>query len=198
MNALKSKYRVRFRKAVSKGSPISRKILSADEVETEQHKIFNLYREVVKNADFHMVDLKPSYFPLLKANLKGRFTIAGYYLDNELIGFMSHLDNGKKLEAHFTGFHVDINKKYDLYLNMLLHLIQEALLLKKDYLVLSRTALEIKSSVGAIPVPLVGFLKHSHSGLNHMFPTLFQYFYKNEDWIQRKPFKDRSLIGIRV
>ena len=187
--ALKSKYRIRLRKAMMKGAGLTLRKMDLTEIHARQDQLFQLYRQVVENADFQMTDLSRAYLYALKSNLKEQFTITGYYQEDKLIGFMSFLDNGNKLEAHFTGFSVSLNKKFDLYLNMLIDLVREAFQLKKEQLVLGRTALEIKSSIGAQPTSLTGFLKHRQPIINLILPTLFRYFYKQEDWNQRKPFK---------
>ena len=76
-----------------------------------------------------------------------------------------------------------------LYLNMLYDLVDDAIRLKTDKLILSRTALEIKSSVGAEAHAMVLYLKATNSFLNIGVAKALNYFKPKEDWVPRSPFK---------
>jgi hypothetical protein len=61
------------------------------------------------------------------------------------------------VEAFFVGFNPEENRKRALYQRMLLHFIAWAIDINTEHreLILGRTALDIKSSVGGLPVRLV-------------------------------------------
>ena len=56
-------------------------------------------------------------------------------------------------------------------------------------IIFARTALEIKSSVGAKPVKMYGLITHSNSLINHNIAKLFNYLEPKTDWQERNPFK---------
>ena len=56
-------------------------------------------------------------------------------------------------------------------------------------IVFARTALEIKSSVGAKPVKMYGLITHSNALINHNIARFFNYLEPKTDWQERNPFK---------
>lgn len=55
-------------------------------------------------------------------------------------------------------------------------------------IVYARTAMEIKSSVGAKPVSMVMYLKHTNGVLNAVLKQVFRFMYPSKDWQERHPF----------
>jgi len=187
---LKSKYRLRMRKARERARDLISRKLNLEEITKAESTIHSLFQEVVDDADFHMVDLKAGYFARLKKGLEAQFQFQAYYEEDEMIGFISYLVDDGRLFAHFTGFRRDLNTAYDLYLNILLDLINIAILEGHQEIDFSRTAMEIKSSVGAIPQDMYGYLKHDQFIPNFLLGKIFRYFYPGEDWQQRRPLKN--------
>ena len=58
---------------------------------------------------------------------------------------------------------------------------------EKNYF--GRTALEIKSSIGATPVQMSGFIYHTNAIVNKWIPKLFKRLEPETVWQQRHPFK---------
>jgi len=56
-------------------------------------------------------------------------------------------------------------------------------------IVFARTALEIKSSVGARPQKMYGFVEHSNYTINTKMDKLFCYLEPKISWQERNPFK---------
>jgi hypothetical protein len=59
-------------------------------------------------------------------------------------------------------------------------------------IIFARTALEIKSSVGAKPYDMFGLMKHENKIINYFMPKLFKYFEPEVHWIERNPFNTTS------
>lgn len=55
----------------------------------------------------------------------------------------------------------------------------------------ARTALEIKSSVGAVPENLYCYLRHQNPLVNKFTGTLLDYLKPVEEWLPRHPFKSQ-------
>lgn len=85
------------------------------------------------------------------------------------------------------------NLRYQVYFNILIKFIEIAIQGKFKEINLARTAIEIKSSVGAVPVDLVCYLTHRNRIVNHLVPNLIQYLKPDEQFTIRKPFK-KNLI----
>ena len=61
----------------------------------------------------------------------------------------------------------------------------------KDFesIIFGRTALEIKSTIGAEPVEIFGLIKHNNLLINQFIESIFNSLNPTIKWIQRKPFK---------
>jgi hypothetical protein len=56
-------------------------------------------------------------------------------------------------------------------------------------IIFARTALEIKSSVGARPEDMFGMMQHSNPFINRFVSRFFSYFEPKMEWKERNPFK---------
>ena len=115
--------------------------------------------------------------------------LVGYFDGDKLVGYYTHIQSHGDLDAHFLGYDPQKNKECQLYLNMLYDLVDDAIRLNSNNLIMSRTALEIKSSVGAVAHPMVLYLKTTNSILNLGVAKALSYFKPNEKWVPRSPFK---------
>jgi hypothetical protein len=145
---------------------------------------------VAKNAPFNTFILPNNHFSTFKQQLGADFILRGYYLENQLVGFTTVIRHGDELETYFLGYDDSIQREKMLYLNMLYDIIQCGILQGFERIILGRTALEIKSSVGAIPVQLNGFMRHSYTLIHQNLSWIFPLLEPEAKWIQRHPFKD--------
>jgi hypothetical protein len=74
---------------------------------------------------------------------------------------------------------------------MLYDLVEEAILAKRESVDFGRTAMEIKSTVGAIPKEADVFLKFTNPLLNNLASFILKKNTK-ENWLQRHPFKEKD------
>ena len=93
------------------------------------------------------------------------------------------------MDTYFLGYDDSIQRENMLYLNMLYDMI--AYSIKKDFkeIVFARTALEIKSSVGAKPITMYGLISHTNPLVNPYMSIIFKYLEPKTIWQQRNPFK---------
>lgn len=192
MDSLHSKYRIRAKRAFKKASHISKKVMSLIEIESHETELYNLYLEVAENAGFNVVNLNPSYFAGLKKHLGDKFEMTAYYVDNTLVGFFTTIINGHELEAHFLGYSKKENHHSQLYLNMLFDIIAVAIQHQSSAVNFARTALEIKSSVGAEAHEMYCYMKHRNNFSNKFFRPLLDYLNPKVDWLPRHPYKDSA------
>lgn len=187
--AMSTKYRTRAKRAFKKLEGVEKREMTLHDVRHELTHIYNLYRKIAQNAGFNMVDLNEDYLFALKRDFSPHFRIFGYYKDNALIAYYTAMRNGTSLEAHFLGYEQSLNHDLQLYLNMLYDLVRLGLETNCEELVFARTALEIKSSVGAEPHDLLCYLRHNNAFANRFAEPLIDYLNPIEVWEQRHPFK---------
>ncbi len=192
LGAMSTKYRTRVKRAFKKADGIVKKELALADIQRELPRMYALYREIANNAGFNMVDLNEQYLPALKQDLPAHFRLFGYYLDNRLVAFFTTIQNGKELEAHFLGYDKEINHDYQLYLNVLYDIVRLGIESGCHTVVFARTALEIKSSVGAEAHDLYCYLRHQNQLMNKFSGTILDYLKPVEEWMPRHPFKTHA------
>jgi hypothetical protein len=191
--ALKSKYRVRAKKALSLARGLECKELDLGQIIGMKDVLHGLYRQVAGDVGFNLFTLSPDYMPSLKRRLGDRFRLWVYKEDDQVISFFTVIEDGEWLDAHFLGYDPGVNKRYHLYHHMLLTMIDLAARRGFRKLQLSRTATEIKSSVGAAGVPMWAYMRHTRPWVNVLFPHIYRFFQPDLSWVPRSPFNvDRA------
>lgn len=186
-----SKYRVRANSAIKKAAHLDLRDLKEEDILRLNDRIMELFKNVESQSDFHMVSIHPRYFVDMKAALDDRFTIRGYFLDDVLIGFYSYIRGMGHNYASFVGIDYAHNRDCALYQNMLYRLLEDSISDGVSSIDLARTAMEIKSTVGAEPVSYRLMVKH----LNGMTNSVVRQFIRNirsKEWEQRRPFKEEA------
>ena len=187
--ALSKKYRDQYKRARKKSDGIVKCKLSLEDIVIHNQKINELYLNVTKNAPFNTFYLNENHFIEFKKKLGHDFFFYGYFIDNELIGFDTLIKNGNVIDTYFLGYSDEFQREKMLYLNMLYDMIGYSINKKFKKIIFARTALEIKSSVGAKPLRMFGFIKHNNAIINKFMPKLFKYFEPEVIWQERNPFK---------
>jgi hypothetical protein len=186
---LSKKYRQQYNRARNKSAEIEKRRLSLEEIIEHEAEIYNLYLNVVKNAAFNTFFLAKNHFSNLKNLLQDDFLLYGYFSQNTLVGFNTLIKNGKTLETYFLGYDDTIQKENMLYLNMLMDMVTFGIKNRAKKIIFGRTALEIKSSVGAIPLDTIVYAKHENKAINKIFPFIFNKMNPIINWTQRHPFQ---------
>lgn len=187
--AFSKKYRDQYKRAHKKADGLNIRELSLEEITILEDRIYELYHYVAKNAPFNTFFLAKNHFTVFKNHCGDRFRLVGYFLEEKLIGFHSLLLNGDVLETYFLGYDEQIQKEKMLYLNMLYNMTQFGIENQFKKIIFGRTALEIKSSIGAEPVMMSGFIYHTNVWVNRLLPKVFTKLEPTLTWQQRHPFK---------
>lgn len=193
---MSSKYRVRVRRARKKGKALVQKELSLTEIEAQEERLYELYKGIADSAGFNAFLLHPHYFSALKRGLGEYFQLKAYYLEGKLVAFRTLIHNHHELDAHFLGVDGAYNREHQVYLNILYDLVQDAITAKVHRLDFARTALEIKSSVGAIPEEMTCFFKHQNTLSSKLIQLVFDSFNPKEEWQPRNPFKQSQAVKV--
>ncbi|MEG0848862.1 MAG: GNAT family N-acetyltransferase [Flavobacterium sp.] len=189
IDALSKKYRDQYKRARKKSEGIEKKKMSLSDIRKYEDVIYELYFHVAKNAPFNTFFLARNHFSFFKEIMKDDFLLYGYFLDEKLIGFNTLIKNGAVMDTYFLGYDESIQREKMLYLNMLYDMIAYSINQGFSSIVFARTALEIKSSVGAKPVKMYGLITHSNTLINHNIGRFFNYLEPKTEWQERNPFK---------
>ncbi len=188
--AMTSKYRTRYKRARKKGAGLRHQELSLEDLIQYRDIKYNLYLEIARGIGFNLVNLHPKYDETLKSILGDRFRAYAYFdAENTMVAYYTTIDNGRELEAHFLGLNAEVNKQTQSYLNILYNLAEQAIEGGYEVLNYGRTALEIKSSVGAESHDLVVYMRHAKSFSNRFVKGLFNFLNVEEPYTPRHPFK---------
>jgi hypothetical protein len=189
IDALSKKYRDQYKRARKKAEGIEKRKMHLEDIIKYEDTIYELYHHVAKNAYFNTFFLAKNHFRTFKELLKDKFLFYGYFLDEKLIGFNTLIKNGKVMDTYFLGYDESVQREKMLYLNMLYDMIAYSINKGFKEIIFARTALEIKSSVGAKPQKMYGFAQHSNSILDLVFEKAFIYLEPKVEWKERNPFK---------
>ena len=188
LNALKTKFRVKAKKAMKLSNDLVTKEISVLNFDEHLLKMTELYKKVVTKAAFNLGEFNLQTYKSLKAKLGHSYILKSYWIDDKMVGFMSGMINKNHLDAHFVGIDYELNKQYAIYQRMLYDYIKAAIDHKIEVLNFGRTASEIKSSVGAEPQDLTVYIRHKKS-IRNKFLKLFLLKIQPSEFNQKFPFK---------
>ncbi|RKS95376.1 peptidoglycan biosynthesis/recognition protein [Flavobacterium limicola] len=189
IDSLSKKYRDQYKRARKKAAGIEKRKLHLEDIIALEDTIYDLYFHVAKNAPFNTFFLPKNHFRVFKEIFKDKFLFYGYFIDEKLIGFNTLIKNGEVMDTYFLGYDESIQREKMLYLNMLYDMIAYSINKGFKEIVFARTALEIKSSVGAKPIKMYGIIAHNNEMVNPYMPKIFKYLEPETTWQERNPFK---------
>lgn len=194
VESLHKKYRDQYKRALKKAQGLEKRQLNLEDILENEQRIYELYFHVAKNAPFNTFFLARNHFSTFKRLFGKQFLFYAYFLDGKMIGFNTMIQNGKSLDTYFLGYDETLQREKMLYLNMLYDMIAYGIEYRYEEIIFSRTALEIKSSVGATPMKTYGLIKHRNTLINQYMPRIFPYLEPEVVWQQRSPFKDAEVL----
>jgi len=188
LNALVTKFRTKARSALNKSSSLVVEDMTVESIEQHLSVIRKLYENVHYKADFRLGKMNVDALPLMLKKMPSKFFVKTYSLNGEVVGFMTAMNCGETLEAHIIGLNYEYNREHAIYQRILYDYVNLGIELGCQYIVLGRTAEEIKSTVGAFPVDLTCAMIHQRSISNALLKMLVRYV-KPSQYEQRQPYK---------
>jgi len=188
LKAMNSKFRTKAKHVLSQSSPLNIVDFNESNIYDKIEEIDELYNTIVDRASFSFGRLNAVTLFEVKKALGDAFYIRGYYLDGKLIGFSTATVFENVLDGNFIGLDYDFNRDYSVYQRILYDFVSHAIKIGAKKLHIGRTAEEIKSGVGALPVDMVFYAKHRNKVTN----AILKPFIKNlspSEFELRKPFK---------
>ncbi|MEP3837416.1 MAG: GNAT family N-acetyltransferase [Algibacter sp.] len=190
ISAFNKKYRRRYNTARKKAINLEYRELDSNYLKTNSKAVFSLYETVSDNAGVNSFKLQEDHFYQLKLHLKDNFKVFGVFLNEDLVGFYSLIINDTVLETYFLGYNKVLQKRYQMYLNMLFNMAFYGIENQFETIVFARTAMEIKSSIGAKPHTMHIYLNHTNSFIaNTVLKCIVKYMNPIQKWEERNPFK---------
>lgn len=189
MADLSSKYRVRLKKVLADSATLKVVEMDASMLEQYSHKMHELYLSVAQKAHFNLGFVHPGYFRQVMEVSGGHFHVQGYWLDDQLIGFNSWFScDDDNLHAHYIGLDYSYVTSHKLYNRMLIDLVDHAIRERAGEIHFGRTAIEIKSTLGAVPANMMIRLRHTRGWANRLigFPSRWT---KPPEYVIRHPFR---------
>lgn len=186
--AMKTKFRVKAKKALQLSSALQIESVTSENIKNQLPEIKDLYQKVAANASFNLADFNVQTYEDFKADLGDNYILKTYWLEDKIVGFLSGIINGNSLDAHFVGIDYQLNRKYAIYQRMLYDYVEIAINKKINVINYGRTASEIKSSIGAVPQDLTMYLRHKKSITNKIL-KLFLQRVQPTPFQQKFPFK---------
>ena len=188
-NILKSKYRVKANKADSTSSALETRLFTEHDFEAYKEELQALYQNTIANASFNAQVLNLNTYIHLRATFKDDFIVKAYFLEDKLVGFLTALVNKNALDAHFIGLDYQLNKSHAIYPRILNDYVRLGIEKKVSSINLGRTASEIKTTVGAIPLELSCYIKHKNPFFNSLIKPFFRRI-KIKEFKQHLPLKN--------
>lgn len=155
--ALRTKARTKVRSIISRNAELSlARVTDPEELLRLGPDLIALYELVYGRASIVMGGLDTDDFSRLATTHGDDFTLVTYHKDGRLVGFHCGLHHAAThtIEAYYVGFEPELNKECAIYQRMLIEFIEWGISTGAHRVVMGRTALEIKSTLGALPTPL--------------------------------------------
>jgi hypothetical protein len=165
--------------------------MDASDLKRHKERIEELYQQVISRASFGIGYYNFEMFQSLLENLPDRYRIYGYFFEEKLIAFQSLWLHNKELEAHFVGIDYEYNFELAVYQRMLYEYIQEAIKERKSKVIFGRSAMEIKNTVGAVPVDASCYIRHKGAALNPFLSFIFKHV-SPSDFHEHRAFLKRE------
>lgn len=188
--ALSAKYRLKANNCLSKIAHLEKRFLSLQEIKEYKEQLMELYYNVQKRASVQLIRISDSYFSNLKKKMQDKFYVKAFFDGEQIVAFASgfHI-SGRHHEAHFIGIDYSVNTSLQLYQNILYSFIDDAIQFKSKHLYFGRTAMEIKTSVGAKAYPLHCYFRLENKLMNKMAKAILKHL-PEQTWTPRNPFRE--------
>lgn len=148
---LKTKARTKINRILALSESFEIRPWSLPQLEQGADVLIALYRKVYERSGFRLGSLHAAELIASKRIWGDDFVVNVYYHDEKIMGFQCAYVGAEETEAFFVGFDPELIKTHAIYQRMLVEFICLGVSRRSKRVNMGRTALEIKSSVGALP-----------------------------------------------
>lgn len=149
--SLRTKSRTKVKRILSCSESCSLEEWDLAMVTAHAQDLYDLYLQVYDEASFRLGSLLVEDLVAAKHRWGDDFKVQVIRHGDRLVAFQCGYVTRTTVEAFFVGFHRGLNRDLSLYQRMLVEFIRWGIEAGAREVVMGRTALDIKSSVGALP-----------------------------------------------
>ncbi len=193
LGAMRTKYRQRARSARKKAQKVERRLLSPAEVAENLGAFDTLLAHILEKAPITLSLPTGETVLSLAKSLGEACRVHAYIYNGEMVAFAVSLHARGQVEGVLVGYDLDHNRTLKLYQNILYDFIEAGLKDGATCTVLGRTALEIKSAVGATPDDMPVYVRHP-SFVMHTMLGWAAGALPTPDWTPRNPFHEPTSV----
>lgn len=188
LSDVKAKYRTKANSVFKKADTLELRNLDASGILIHSKRINGLFENVLEQSDYRFGRMDAQTFASLKEKLSSLFIFKALFKNDLMVGFSTAFLNGQVLEANYVGIDYKFNEVYAIYQSLLYDYVNEAIELGVSSLQFGRTTELLKSSLGAVPVPMTLFARHTTS-ITHILMASILKKVSASPYELRKPFK---------
>ena len=174
LGAINSKYRRRISHALELGKEVVARLLVETELARYSDKIDQLHHNVYMRSEIRTAQVPNAYFLRMSRYSMGRYRVRGYFLNHELIAFVSYFKSESGIQTQYLGMDYAISERLGLYQYILIDLVRHAIEESAPELEFGRTAQDIKAGVGALPKRTYCLVKHCSPIKNQLVDIVVQ------------------------
>ncbi|MFM1884547.1 MAG: hypothetical protein RL168_731 [Bacteroidota bacterium] len=189
LGAMSTKYRTRAKKSLKLAEGCEQVDLSHEPVHSWVAWASYLLKQTLRDKTVTLPASLDALLKTYKEELGDAFRIYGYRKDGHWVGFITAIVDEEAVHAMHMGFEPEYAQQAQFYQRSMMDLVKLAIDTRKPLLNMGRTATEIKSTMGAVPVensfvffsprPLVRALLRVYARSIHRLP----------EYTLRSPFK---------
>lgn len=189
--SLTSKYRIRTNRVYALSEGVTKRNLNDAHIDTWILKCSQLLFDTIKNKTITIGNDLALIMQSYHKVLQDKYQLTGYFQGENLIGFMGSMIDTDTIYAMHLGYDIAVGTPLHLYQRMMYDTIAYSIEKKVSLLNLGRTAPEIKSTLGAIPVEN-SFVFFSRSRIFTWLLKLYaKRYHKTPSYVLRHPFKNK-------
>ena len=151
MQQLNTKSRTKIKRVLRVSSAFVVSKWSAQKLAGQADNLIDLYSKVFDRSGFRLGKLHAQELLESKRFWGDDFIVLGYELEGELVGFQCAYRTQHEIEAFFVGFRPELVKSHAIYQRMLIEFTRIGIESGCTRVNMGRTALDVKSSIGALP-----------------------------------------------
>ncbi|ABR49616.1 hypothetical protein Amet_3488 [Alkaliphilus metalliredigens QYMF] len=181
---MRSHYRYRIKKAMKRFETVV--VAELEDQSLFDEELYSLYEAVYENSKEKLEKLPIEFFRDFPSK------IITFTANEETIGFVQLVVRQESLLFIFGGFKHSLNHKYDLYMNMLLYIVDYGIKNGFQSIDFGQTAEETKTKIGAIPHEKRMYLHHHNPVVKRILHRLAPKFSYGQYRVTHHIFKGEN------
>lgn len=152
--------------------------------------IYALYLEVMDRAPFQLERLNRSFFDKLDVNLGARSHALLLERNDKLLAAAIMLTTPSVTNYLLTGIDYSTNREYQVYPNLILAVVAEAIRVGAPCLEMGQTSYAMKSRMGAEPTPRYIYLRHRGRAAHSVLKRASRFLFPKTVYPTRRVFRE--------